>query len=378
MYSEKIASSVPVPRDARLDVLRGILILGVVGVHFGGSMVFDKAHLFAPSFWIGLTVNQFFSISVPGFIFFSGYALSMHYEDKKIAWCRFVLKRLRKLLPNYIAVTLFYFIFLKQSAMVKAVTWENMAGKLLYTGVDGYLYFVSLIMQLYILFPFISQADGWVNVHILRKKRESQFGTSVFLSLFLLIHVVLGHLSYSGEINYYYYCRPFCLFWMFNFYLGFRFRRLMLLVPKENKRRLLLAVALLLTVTIFTITMWLFTDKTLTGEQFEKIPLDFVYARPLTMWFNIIVTIAIGLLLSTSINFRCKILQKFGKNSYAIYLWHIVILLYAAWTRPDVMTAARLYPGVFILILFFPCFVVTWANDFFKAKQSELANIFQG
>ena len=60
-----------VTRNAYVDTWRGIAILGVVCVHFGGSFA-TPTHAWTPVFYTGLSLNQAFSFAVPLFVFLSG------------------------------------------------------------------------------------------------------------------------------------------------------------------------------------------------------------------------------------------------------------------------------------------------------------------
>lgn len=133
-----------------LDILRGFSIIGVILIHIiGGSLHFWNQ---GSAIWTALlATDQFFRFSVPLFVFISGYTLYSKYKSN-FKYRQFYAKRVARVLPWYAIWSLIIYIYINftvKPGFVNYPTW-----KLIFLGkVDYHLYFVSMIFQLYLLFP---------------------------------------------------------------------------------------------------------------------------------------------------------------------------------------------------------------------------------
>ncbi len=156
-------------RLVELDILRAVAIFGVILIHIIGSSFhfWDQG---SPAWVIFLTLDQLFRFSVPLFVFISGYTLYLKYKQN-FKYFEFYLKRAARILPWYFFWSLIIYIYIHTTVakgFVDYPTW-----KLILLGkVDYHLYFVSMIFQLYLLFPVLL----W-----LYKKFRSNFVITLFV-----------------------------------------------------------------------------------------------------------------------------------------------------------------------------------------------------
>jgi surface polysaccharide O-acyltransferase-like enzyme len=136
-------------------LLRGISILAVVGIHILASFppgTFTTSRQLA----FFLSVDQLLRFSVPMFVFLSGYALTKKYQQVNFSWKEFVSRRLTKLLPLYFFWAAVGWIIFQLMPLWRGpethIPWWQL---LLTSRVDYHLYFVGMIFQLYLIFPFL-------------------------------------------------------------------------------------------------------------------------------------------------------------------------------------------------------------------------------
>jgi surface polysaccharide O-acyltransferase-like enzyme len=132
------------------DFLRGIAILAVLVIHTSWNSTMVNTLSALAVFNVVMTIFSRFAI--PLFIFVSGMVLSRKYYHK-LKKKDFYFKRLRSIIPEYIIFSTFY--MLCEIAYSGEMPSLNETIIKWITGGYGYLWFLVLILQLYILFPFI-------------------------------------------------------------------------------------------------------------------------------------------------------------------------------------------------------------------------------
>ncbi len=137
-------------RIKEIDFLKGLAILAVLLVHT--SWNFIRSDELNGVIISNAFINTFSRFAVPLFIFVSSLVLSykyFHNLDKK----SFYSKRIKSIILPYIIFSLFYMLceiaYLSRIPNAEEVIINWIIGGY------GYLWFLVLIMQLYILFPFI-------------------------------------------------------------------------------------------------------------------------------------------------------------------------------------------------------------------------------
>lgn len=312
-------------RLLELDILRGVSIIGVILIHIIGS----SYHFWneGSAVWtVFISIDQFFRFSVPLFVFISGYTLYSKYAQDFKYW-QFYKKRSGKVLPWYIVWSLIIYIYINftvEPGFVNYPTW-----KLILLGkVDYHLYFVSMIFQLYLLFPALQ----W-----LYKKFRSNF---VF-TLFILEAVLYLTFSLDGlkviHLPWRLYEQQQYLFfgtWVFYFVLGFWLSEKNLSLAQnldfrsaQIKRRFsskFISFAFTLAILAYSIYDSLhlisLTGDTNVATRSTRIPL-LLYSTS----FIISALVYSDLLLKMS-KHVLKILLYFAKISYLVYLIHALIM----------------------------------------------------
>lgn len=137
----------------RINVLRGIAILGVIAVHT--SAHFPQAKGLPPVVFASIGVDVFSHYAVPLFVLLSGITLSLRYgrDKRRLHVKSFYRRRLLKIVPPYIAFSLLYLLLFTVEYGAPPVSGMLVA---LATGSAYYhLWFVVLLLQLYLLFPLL-------------------------------------------------------------------------------------------------------------------------------------------------------------------------------------------------------------------------------
>lgn len=183
-------------RIIEMDILRGLAILGVVIGHVTAETLYVK------NSFLGIFFNQAIRFAVPVFIFLSGMGLSLSQKPYP-GHIRFVGQRLRKIIPLYCLWTAIYLFPLSFASPTFAFTAYF---KALLTGDASYqLYFIPLIVQFYVLFPFL--------------RRYSQTNAGLLLSFFFTLALQTSHV-YSPKSLWFLSDQRLFLNWLFFFILG--------------------------------------------------------------------------------------------------------------------------------------------------------------
>ncbi|HEY8344429.1 MAG TPA: acyltransferase [Bacillota bacterium] len=183
-------------RISELDILRGLAILGVLTGHVAAET------LYAETTFLGIFFNQVVRFAVPVYIFLSGLGLSLSKRPYS-GYIEFVGQRLRRIIPLY---SLWSAIYLFLPPTGGPVFSFKTYGKAVFTGSASYqLYFVPLIIQFYLLFPFL--------------RRYFQTSGGLLLSFLITLALQTAHV-YCPKSLWLLGDQRFFLNWLFFFVLG--------------------------------------------------------------------------------------------------------------------------------------------------------------
>lgn len=156
-------------RLEEINIMRGIAIFGIVLLHVTAYFL-GTANTDYLVFKAGLTLNQLMRFSLPMFLVISGFALAYNF-NKRIEFKPFIRKRLKSIFLPYVMWSfiyfLFYIVYLKKipvGVKVTGIESINLDGlnivliflkNLLFGWNYVHLYFVVLIFQFYLIYPFI-------------------------------------------------------------------------------------------------------------------------------------------------------------------------------------------------------------------------------
>jgi surface polysaccharide O-acyltransferase-like enzyme len=365
----------PPARNAYIDTLRGWSIVGVVGVHFAGSFVTTDIHAWSPSFFLGLTLNQLFSFAVPLFVFLSG--LLAGSSRKVVSLGEYYRGRFWRIAVPYLLASVASFFLLNHYAAWSqlpddAARFRWLWQRGLFYGVEPTLYFIPLILQLYLLQPALKALPDWLHraVPALSPARAAT-GLTVLL---LALHLTLGLLCNHGTLDYYVWARPNVLFWMFYFFAGLHFRSLASGLASATVR----TGGWLAGAAAAAAMAWNFTrlvDPAVVGLSFERNRLDFAYARPEMLVYDLAMVglLAAGLLRNWTP--RPGPASYLGRFTLEIYLWHILVLYYGAWRYADAIDSCRRLPELIIIICVVAAVLIALAADGLQRVGARLRNL---
>lgn len=340
----------PAARNAYIDTLRGWSILGVVCVHFAGSFVTTDVFAWSTSFYLGLALNQLFGFAVPLFVFLSG--LLAGSSTKEVSLGDYYRGRLWRIGFPYLLASIASFFLLNHYTTWQALpdpgaklAW--LAGRFFFTGIEPTLYFIPLILQLYLLQPFLKGLPDWLH-RLVPGVRPERFALSLAV-LLLVVHVALGLACYRGTLSYYTWARPNPVFWLFYFFSGLHFRSLAGFV---SRRGLTFGAGVALVVAAFTMA-WnglQLIDSTIVGLNFERNRLDYAYARPEMLVYDLAVVAGLAAGLALGWTARSSLIAYLGRYTLEIYLWHILVLYFGVWRYPEALASCRQMPELIVMI----------------------------
>ncbi|MCD6181761.1 MAG: acyltransferase [Candidatus Cloacimonetes bacterium] len=313
-----------------LNLLRGMAIIAVICIHVTAKFV--QMDTFNTTTILNLMADALFQFAVPLFIFISGFVLTARYkgsltENADFKYGTFYRKRFRKILPGYLLFSLIYYFVPFLSEFIHGIfnlTFFDFAGKMLLARCHGNLWFVALIMQFYLLFPFLLKLFSRFN------KKDFFLASCFIIQLFWLI--CINHINKIATIPQ---ILKFTIFdkRLFLSHIGFfmlgcwtETNRKKLLFLSQN-RKSIIAFFLFYSLTVF---YWIWGLETY-GE-WSLIPAGFMDISIITMqlqfFFVILFLYNIALNLSKrESSFIIRKLNKAGKFSFPIYLSHCLYLM---------------------------------------------------
>jgi len=153
------------------DLLRILSALAVMLIHSTArdERLFRIEHLFLSTEFFGVVLNQLARFCVPIFVMLSGYGLAKSYAafttGTPFPLRRYFASRVRKIVVPYLFISFALLIgFGRLRADDPAGSLLRLLTALLLGRADFHLYFVSIIVQCYLLFPFLIRLKhpGWL------------------------------------------------------------------------------------------------------------------------------------------------------------------------------------------------------------------------
>ncbi len=351
----------PKPRNSYVDTWRGLAILGVVCVHFGGSFA-NGSHAWNPVFYTGLALNQVFSFAVPLFVFLAG--LLAGWSRRQTSLARYYGGRAKRIVVPYLFASVVAFF-----AMNHYQAWQRLSPedspvewilvRVLWFGIEPTFYFIPLILQLYLLQPLL-KALPTAAARLPGGKFSAPQVTVALLFAFLALHLYLGIQCYRGALNYYVWGRPFSAFWLFYFFAGLHFQTITATLSRAFWRRCLIGATVIAALSI-ALSYARLIDPAVVGEAFNRSDVDLAYARPIILLYDLAAVTAVAAGVALGFQSSARLLPRFGQASLSIYLWHIMLLYWGAWRFPDVMRSCREVPELLVLFPLAACLIISTA-----------------
>lgn len=306
------------PRDQYVNsFLRGLAILAVVIIHTQGS-VHGGFWLGSPTWRLFTFTDQLSRMCVPLFVALSGYGFWQKYQGVELKPWEFIKRQAGKLLPLYllasvIAYGVLYWLYYRHTSGPLPSLWLQIASG----EADYQMYFVPMIFQLYILFP-------WLRLLVERFRWSSLIIAGLFQGILYYLYSIHG---LPGPINNYLGSdqQEYVWFftWIFYFILGMHLPDLITWFSSSLSRVwILTAVTILSWLTV----SWMAMSHILGGLD----PVEALRFTRVEMLFYATSMIVFLFVVSYRTSDRLQSLFKpvtyLGNYSYPIYLFHTLAL----------------------------------------------------
>lgn len=302
VYIREEGKKISSKRILQMDVIRGAAIIAVVLIHVS-SIVISGSNPNSRTYSLSMIINQVSRFSVPAFILISGMGLTISYK-KDYGYFKFIGHRFNKILPSYVLWCLIYIYFTNKNFQADVLANNIIYGKVFY-----HFYYIPLIVQFYIVYPFIYRFIG--------KK------CGVLITFLIMFGMIIStHYFVLSNKFLWFFDKKNLLDWIFYFSVG--------AFIGENLEKFLNVIN--------RYKAWIFTILFIStcGMIYEafygiKVIKDLDYAttfmRPTVVVYSIFIILCMftipwkeGILISS--------IKYVSKNSYFIYLSHAIILYY--------------------------------------------------
>ena len=163
--------------NKQIELLRGLAILAVVGVH---TTMFFVGTVTTWLTFINLYLDVIFHYAVPLFVAISGYVMAMKYY-RDFDFKHFYVRRLGNILPPYLLASLLFYILPNVYIYKTGSTAGEILYKLLTFSTEIHFWFFIIILELYLVYPLLLKIyNFWVN----------RWGLKITLLLFGLVQIV--------------------------------------------------------------------------------------------------------------------------------------------------------------------------------------------
>jgi probable poly-beta-1,6-N-acetyl-D-glucosamine export protein len=304
--------------------LKGLAILAVVGLHL--LTLLPSSIYFSNSTQLAfLSFDQLLRFCVPVFIFLSGYGLSLKYQTKALNLVGFYRSRIIKLLPLYLLWSAYYLFLSEFIEPWWKVLQTGPIWKILLLGWSDYhLYFISVIFQLYLLYPLL--------LKLIKSFPKTTLALSLLTQLGLYAYFSVTNNPPPDQIQ-----NTLFLSWIFYFVLG---------IFLAGRKSFLSQKAGFL-IAVFGLILSIFdTHQYLNSTQSLILAIRSTKISQLLYSFGFI-TFFLNRPQSTSEN---KLINWLGKNSFLIYLSHPVLIHLANFNPTEIPILQALLS--FIIMLF--------------------------
>ena len=301
-----------------INFLRGFAVLAVIAIHTSGY--FTEIKSYNNLLLVNLWTDVFCQFAVPLFILISGFVLTRNYRSH-FSLTNFYKKRIRSIIPQYLVFSVLYTVLNNWVVIHNNPLSANLSlllKNILHSNASFHLWFFSIIIQLYILYPMI------IKIYAFSKRIDKAEWLMAFLLLIQTVWMVAIHTASFPflKLNFI----SFIFYFGLGIYTSDHFEQL-----RKGLRRLTplyLTTSLALTMgSSFFIIIGLTT-----GYRYYAIPEYFSMGAELIYPFLRISTFLLLFNLSAILvgkrSILSKIVYEVGNHSFGIYLIHIVFFQY--------------------------------------------------
>lgn len=317
-----------------IHFLRALACVAVLIVHVTATHYYIHEQTFN---WLTLFLNQISRFGTPMFAVISGFLLFYQVHKRGFNFNKFLKSRTAKLIMPFFFWSIFYLLFKKYVLNVQITVNPSFVFDFIMGNSYAHLYFISLVIQFYILFPLLQMI-------------RTKLAWWITTMLALAIHVYFSSFSISNPttfIEHFINHRAFFPSWIFYFMFGGLLAVYWdSLVQRISKFR---NVFIILNVTVVI------------GAVIEYNMMGSIPANRITNLINIPI-LALSIISIYGLLDRWKstrqLLKLIGTLSMGIYLIHPVVLFVFAELLPIWMWQTRYFPIVFCAIFIVTILVV--------------------
>lgn len=315
-----------------IQSLRGIALLSVLGIHT--LSFFSEAKLSYPLIRVLVYLLLVFIVAVPLFVWISGFVLALRYFSQ-LDVKAFFRRRFSTIIPSYLMFSVIYTVFSAFDPQSYTWSFPNLQTflVLLFTGSSySHLWFILLLIQFYLLFPFLCNAK--VKASLLKHSMAWIAGAFILQTLWQLFVPILASSLFFGST----YGKPIILLISRSFpaYLGFFICGMVMGAsykkqdqPRNYPKIITWLLALLVFTGLFLICMqWLqgihqygsIYATTESHRWIEKVLFPIVYLSMILLCLRL----AVSNPTKGKLN---AILHFLGDRSFGVYLLHAGVLI---------------------------------------------------
>lgn len=285
-----------------MDVIRAFAIIAVVLIHVSGIMMTGN-NISSRTYNAAVVINQIARFSVPAFILISGIGLTLSYK-KEQGYFKFLGRRFNKIIPSYILWCLIYIYFTNKNFEI-----NNVVNSLIYGKVFYHFYYIPLIVQFYLVYPFIYRMIG--TKRGLLASFIITFGIIIFTRYYIVSDELKWFLDKKNLLDWIFY-------FSFGAFIGKNLEKFLMLTKKYK----------VLILILFLISTYIMLYDAASSIRIGK---DLEYAvtfmRPTVVLYSMFLIFFI-FSIEWKENILMKVVKYISKSSYAIYLSHALILFY--------------------------------------------------
>jgi surface polysaccharide O-acyltransferase-like enzyme len=308
-------------RNVVIDNLRGLAMLGVIGIH-AGSYVMESGTPWISLYFLCEILSRY---AVPAFFFISGYGLFLqHPLEEHLAYGTFLRKRFQSVGIPYLFWSCFYLIVWHSIPLnPMGMDWGKLGEIFFFADASYHLYFLVILLWFYITLPLwrwlvglINRHNLWLGLAILTALQVKLYLWSdkfwVYPAWFKEHHFLLRLLD--DRINY---CP---LFYGLVFVVG----ALVALHTQKFKEMLQKHFASIFS--LFAVAVGILIQRfnmyASQGMKLDKIPEYLQQLTPEGLFYTLTSLTLFAAILLRLNNHKLSILKSLSKHSYIIYLVH--------------------------------------------------------
>lgn len=340
-----------------INYLRGFGVIAVIIIHTTGY--FTEIKSYNNLVILNLWTDVFSQFAVPLFILISGFVLARNYRlDFSIT--EFYKKRIRSIIPQYLIFSILYTLFNNWAVMQSNPLSANLTlllNNIVHSNASYHLWFFSIIIQLYILYPIIIKIYEFCKLI-----DRAEFMIALLLIIQTLWMVGIHTSSYSFiKLNFI----SFLFYFVLGIYVVDYFDQLKTASKHLTPIYLITSLALTVGASCFIII------GLTTGYDYYSIPgyffigSELIYPVLRISTFIFLLNVAANLIGKRSL--LAKVIYRLGDYSFGIYLIHIFFNQYAIRILKNQaidFNSWAFYPIVFVITVVLSYLVVRLISYF--------------